>query len=94
VQRFSNPAADPVLSSGRVGAGNPLNEEPMEPLLNLEQAGQLLGLNRNQMAELCRERSQMRRKVRLPVIRIGKRCLFRAEALRQWVVTLEQGGGQ
>jgi len=66
----------------------------MEPLLDLEQAGQLLGLNRNQMRELTRERSQMRRKVRLPVIRIGKRCLFRREALQQWIEALEQGGGQ
>ena len=66
----------------------------MEPLLDLEKAGQLLGLNRNQMRELTRERSQMRRKVRLPVIRIGKRCLFRREALQQWIEALEQGGGQ
>jgi hypothetical protein len=63
----------------------------MEPLLiSLEQAGQLLGLTQNQMRELCRERSQMRRKVRLPVVRIGKRCLIRKEALQQWIVAMEQ----
>jgi hypothetical protein len=66
----------------------------MEPLLNLEQAGQMLGLNRKQMFELTRERSQMRRKVRLPVVKIGKRCLFRKEALQQWITALEQGGAR
>jgi hypothetical protein len=62
----------------------------MEPLLNLEQAGEILGLTRNQMFELTRERSQMRRRVRLPVVKIGKRCLFRREALQQWIVAMEQ----
>ncbi len=66
----------------------------MEPLLNLEQAGALLGLNRNQMFELTRERSQSRRKVRLPIVKIGKRCMFRREALQKWIEALEQGGGQ
>jgi len=63
----------------------------LEPLLNLEQAGQLLGLNRKQMFELTRERSQSRRKVLLPVVKIGKRCLFRREALQQWITELEKG---
>jgi hypothetical protein len=66
----------------------------MEPLLNLEQAGQFFGLNRKQMFEMTRERSQRRRKVRLPVVRIGKRCFFRREALQRWIEALEQGGGQ
>lgn len=64
----------------------------MEPLLTLEQAGQLIGHNKKQMAELTRERSQARRKVRLPVVKIGKRCLIRKEALEQWIQALEQGG--
>jgi hypothetical protein len=62
----------------------------MEPLLNLEQAGALLGLTKNQMFELTRERSQMRRKVRLPVVRIGKSCLIRKEALQKWIEDLER----
>jgi excisionase family DNA binding protein len=63
----------------------------MEPLLTLEQAGTLLGLTRSQMFELTRERSQARRKVRLPIVRIGKRCLIRRESLQRWVEAMEQG---
>jgi len=78
------------LSTGG-GPGNTASRGPqLEPLLNLEQAGALLGLDRKQMFELTRERSQSRRKVRLPVVRIGKRCLFRREALQRWIEALEQ----
>ena len=65
----------------------------MDPLLNLEQAGAVLGLTRKQMFELTRDRSQASRAVRLPVIRIVKRCLIRRESLELWVKQLE-GGGQ
>lgn len=61
----------------------------MEPLLNLEQAGRLIGHTEKQMYELTRERSQVRRAVRLPVIRIGKRLLIRKEALESWIKELE-----
>lgn len=62
----------------------------MEPLMNLEEAGKFLGLTRNQMFELTRERSQARRAVRLPVVRIGKRCMVRKESLQQWVLEMER----
>ncbi len=59
-------------------------------LLTLEEAGQLIGHTRKQMFEITRERSQARRKVRLPVVKIGKRCLIRKEALQRWIEELEQ----
>jgi excisionase family DNA binding protein len=62
----------------------------MEPLLSMEQAAQLLGLTRAQLYELTRNRSRARQAVPLPVIRIGKRKMFRAAALHEWVLQLEK----
>jgi excisionase family DNA binding protein len=62
----------------------------MEPLLSMEQAAQLLGLTRAQLYELTRNRSRARQAVSLPVIRIGKRKMFRAAALHEWVLQLEK----
>jgi predicted DNA-binding transcriptional regulator AlpA len=65
----------------------------MEPLLlNLEQASTLLNLTPPQLYELLRTRSRARQRVPVPFVRIGKRCMFRKEALQQWIAALEQGG--
>jgi predicted DNA-binding transcriptional regulator AlpA len=64
----------------------------MEPLLiNLEQASQLLNIRPAQLYELLRSRSRVRQRVPLPFVRIGKRCMFRKEALQQWITELEKG---
>jgi predicted DNA-binding transcriptional regulator AlpA len=63
----------------------------VEPLLNLEQAGELLGLTKSQMFELTRARSQTRQRLPVPVIRIGRHCRFSPEALKAWVTKLENG---
>jgi hypothetical protein len=62
----------------------------MEPLLTLEEAGKLLKLSRAQMYEITRNRSIERQVVPLPVIRIGKRKMFRPAALHEWVLQLEK----
>ena len=59
-------------------------------LLSLEQLAERLGLTRSQTFELTRERSQCRRAVRLPVIRIGKRKYVRAESFERWLLEMEQ----
>jgi predicted DNA-binding transcriptional regulator AlpA len=62
----------------------------MEPLLNMDEAAALLKLTRGQMYELTRTRSRLRQAVPLPVIRIGKRKMFRASSLNEWVSRLEK----
>jgi predicted DNA-binding transcriptional regulator AlpA len=62
----------------------------MEPLLTLEEAAALLKLNKGQMYELTRTRSRCRQAVPLPVVRIGKRKMFRASSLNEWIRQLEQ----
>jgi excisionase family DNA binding protein len=62
----------------------------MEPLLSLDEAAALLKLTRSQLYELTRNRSRARQAVPLPVIRIGKRKMFRATALHEWVLQLEK----
>ena len=62
----------------------------MEPLLSLEQAAQLLGLTKDQLYELTRNRSRMRQRVPLPCVRVGKFRRFRASSLNEWVSKLEQ----
>src|SRR5216683_6026446 len=89
-QRHLQPAPPPVPLTAGGGLATFVKETPpMEPLLiTLEEAGRLIGHTRKQMFELCRERSQSRRKVRLPVVKIGKRCFVRKEALQQWIAAL------
>jgi predicted DNA-binding transcriptional regulator AlpA len=79
-----------------MGAGLLLFEgEKMEPLLiDLEQASQLLNLRPSQLYELLRTRSRARQRVPVPFVKIGKRCMFRKEALQQWIAALEQGGAR
>ena len=62
----------------------------MEPLLSLDQAASLLGLSRGQLYELTRNRSRARQAVPIPVIRLGKRKMFRGTALHEWVLQLEK----
>lgn len=62
----------------------------MEPLLNSEQVAALLGLDKKQLYELTRRRARLRQVVPLPIIKIGKRRMFRASALHEWVCQLEQ----
>ena len=64
----------------------------MEPLLTLEEAGKLLKLSKSQVYELTRSRSRCRQAVPLPVIRIGKRKMFRASSLNEWIAQLEKQG--
>jgi excisionase family DNA binding protein len=62
----------------------------MEPLLSIDEAAALLKLTRQQMYELTRNRSRMRQAVPLPIVRIGKRKMFRASSLNDWIQKLEQ----
>ena len=62
----------------------------MEPLLNMDEAAALLKLTRQQLYELTRSRSRMRQAVPLPLVRIGKRKMFRASSLNEWVLQLEE----
>lgn len=67
----------------------------MDPLLlSLEEAGKLIGHTRSQMFELTRARSRARQAVPIPIVKIGKRCMVRKEALEKWIVALEQGGAR
>ena len=62
----------------------------MEPLLTMEEAGKLLKLSRSQMFELTRTRSRCRQVVPIPMVRIGKRKMFRAASLNAWIQQIEQ----
>ena len=64
----------------------------MEPLLTMEEAGRLLKLSKSQLYELTRSRSRCRQSVPLPVVRIGKRKMFRASSLNEWIAQLEKQG--
>jgi len=64
----------------------------MEPLLTMEEAGKLLKLSKAQLYELTRSRSRCRQSVPLPVVRIGKRKMFRASSLNEWIAQLEKQG--
>jgi predicted DNA-binding transcriptional regulator AlpA len=62
----------------------------MEPLLDMDEAAALLKLTKGQLYEICRTRSRCRQSVPIPLVRIGKRKMFRASSLNQWVSQLEQ----
>ena len=61
----------------------------MEPLLDMGEAAELLGLTKAQMYEICRNRTRCRQSVPIPIVRIGKRRMFRASSLNDWVKKLE-----
>ncbi len=76
-----------------MGLATLVKEVNMEPLLiSLEEGGRLIGRTRKQMFELTRARSRARQAVPIPVVKIGKHCMIRKEALERWIVALEQGG--
>jgi predicted DNA-binding transcriptional regulator AlpA len=62
----------------------------MEPLLNMDEAASLLKLTRRQLYELTRTRSRCRQTVPIPLVRIGKRKMFRASSLNTWIQQIEQ----
>ena len=61
----------------------------MEPLLDMDEAAALLKLTKPQLYEICRTRSRCRSTVPIPLVKIGKRKMFRASSLNQWVSQLE-----
>jgi excisionase family DNA binding protein len=63
--------------------------ENMEPLLNMDEAAALLKLTKQQLYELCRSRSRSRQEQPIPFVKLGKRRLFRASSLNEWVSKLE-----
>jgi excisionase family DNA binding protein len=62
----------------------------MEPLLTMDEASRLLKLSKSQLYELTRTRSRCRQSVPIPMVRIGKRKMFRASSLNEWISKLEQ----
>jgi excisionase family DNA binding protein len=59
-------------------------------LLTISEAASLLGLSKQQLYQLTRERSRCR----LPFVRLGKRLAFRRESLVAWIAANENGGAQ
>jgi len=62
----------------------------MEPLLSMDEAAELLSLTKEQLYEICRTRSRCRQSVPIPMVRIGKRKMFRASSLNTWIQQIEQ----
>jgi len=56
-------------------------------LITLDEAARMLSMSRTQMYGLTRQRSALA--VPLPVVRVGRRLLFRRESLARWVADLE-----
>jgi len=67
-----------------VSQGQPL-------LLSISEAASLLGLTKQQLYQLTRERSRVRQAQPIPFVRLGKRLAFRRESLERWIVALEGG---
>jgi hypothetical protein len=63
----------------------------MEPLLNMDETAALMKLTKAQLYEICRSRSRSRQSHPIPVIVLGKRRMFRATALHEWILKLERG---
>lgn len=61
-----------------------------QPLvISISEAASLLGLSKQQLYELTRERSRARSTHPIPFLRLGKRIAFRRESLEQWIAKLE-----
>jgi excisionase family DNA binding protein len=61
-----------------------------QPLvISISEAASLLGLTKEQLYELTRERSRVRSAHPIPFLRLGKRIAFRRESLEQWINKLE-----
>ena len=70
-----------------------MSNQPL--LLSISEAASLLGLTKEQLYQLTRERSRVRQAQPIPVVRLGKRLAFRRESLERWIASLESlGGGQ
>ena len=61
-------------------------------LLTISEAANLLGLSKQQLYQLTRERSRCRQSRPLPYVRLGKRLAFRRESLVAWITANENGG--
>jgi len=59
-------------------------------LISISEAASLLGLTKQQLYQLTRERSRVRQAQAIPVVRLGKRLAFRRESLVEWVASLEK----
>ncbi len=62
----------------------------MEPLLDMEETAELLNLTKEQLYEICRTRSRCRQVLPIPIVKIGRRRMFRASSLNDWIRQLEQ----
>lgn len=62
----------------------------MEPLLDMDETAELLSLTKEQLYEICRTRSRCRQSLPIPIVKIGRRRMFRASSLNDWVRKLEQ----
>jgi len=62
----------------------------MEPLLSMDEAANLLKLTRKQLYELTRNRSRCRQSLPIPMVRLGKRKMFRASSLNTWIQQIEE----
>jgi excisionase family DNA binding protein len=60
-------------------------------LLTITEAASLLGLSKQQLYQLTRERSRSRQSRPLPYVRLGKRLAFRRESLIAWIAANENG---
>lgn len=61
-------------------------------LLTITEAANLLGLSKQQLYQLTRQRSRERQSRPLPYVRLGKRLAFRRESLVAWIAANEDGG--
>jgi excisionase family DNA binding protein len=64
-----------------------VSDQPL--LIPISEAASLLGLNKNQLYEICRTRSRVRQRHPIPFVRLGKRIAFRRESLERWIAELE-----
>jgi excisionase family DNA binding protein len=60
-------------------------------VLSLSEAASLLGLTKQQLYQLTRERSRCRQARPLPFLRLGKRLAFRRESIEAWIISQEAG---
>jgi excisionase family DNA binding protein len=58
-------------------------------VISISEAASLLGLTKEQLYELTRERSRVRSVHPIPFLRLGKRIAFRRESLERWITALE-----
>jgi hypothetical protein len=56
----------------------------------MDEAANLLKLTRKQLYELTRNRSRCRQSLPIPMVRLGKRKMFRASSLNTWIQQIEE----